>query len=157
MILSEWGESVSDVSIDYDVHEAAAALDILYPNWHNRIDADTLDIMSCNDCIIGQTVGRTGSFMSVLEELHDYIFPNTPYSYMKTTDVFTDDSDKNTNNWLHEIAFRKERDGLTERELEIKRSFSQATKVPEMTQPHDNESTNPNHPDYSTVTIDCEC
>ncbi len=42
------------------VANGAALLDEHLPGWHERIDLDTLDISSCDKCMLGQLFGRYG-------------------------------------------------------------------------------------------------
>lgn len=43
-------------------HNGAELLDLMEPGWYRRIDLDTLDIRSTNDCVLGQVFRTTDTW-----------------------------------------------------------------------------------------------
>lgn len=62
------------MTLDQQVHEAAAWLDGRFPRWEQRVDPETLDIGSCTLCVWGQLLADDAR-----------LGPGTPTGY----DVFT--------------------------------------------------------------------
>jgi hypothetical protein len=53
------------------VPAAALLLDRACPNWERKIDLRTLEMMSCNDCILGQVYGRYERGLTEVADAHD--------------------------------------------------------------------------------------
>ena len=60
------------------VIEAAKAFDVLFPNWHNLIDTEILDMMSVIHCLGGQistlyNLSRNPNYMVTANEIKRYV------------------------------------------------------------------------------------
>jgi hypothetical protein len=51
-------------TIEYE----AERMDRLFPGWYNRINIETLDLQSCDHCIIGQAAGWDEGFDRVYQD-----------------------------------------------------------------------------------------
>jgi hypothetical protein len=96
-----------------NVARGAALLDQKIPGWEHQINVASLDIGSCNDCIIGQLFG--GYYPDRLDSLFNCRVYEDDYCKNRVEHGFTwdryDDSnvaaDQLTQCWKHEIYKRK--------------------------------------------------
>jgi hypothetical protein len=51
-------------TIEYE----AARMDRLFPGWYDRIDIETLNMQSCEHCIVGQSAGWDNGFMRIFDD-----------------------------------------------------------------------------------------
>lgn len=81
------GNYTTDERLRYEsaMRESVALLDRFAPDWFNRVNLDTLDMMSSTDCVLGQVFANQGSngwmhglrlFRQVVPNFDDVAFAN---------------------------------------------------------------------------------
>lgn len=60
------------IELAENVARGAQLLDTRVPNWFNTLDLDTLDLYSCDACVIGQLYTEFADGISALTGSHDF-------------------------------------------------------------------------------------
>ena len=111
------------------IHLSAKRLDKIYPGWHNLIDTDRLNMVSTDDCILGQVGRHTGGdFSTTIDKFYGWRRAETsptplpkfleyfivavafmPFLWFALT-VFIPNFCMGKRHWIRQIGTRRQRD-----------------------------------------------